>query len=109
MYKHTSFSNEDLLKMGGGALIHKCKFTLSDVKFDINNLPKMRTLCIVNLSLYAKEYCNICMRNQNIYDYRNIRISSVSRSDKDPSTDPANPIRLPDLFLGMKHLFQISA
>ncbi len=28
---------------------------------------------------------------------------------EDPSTDPANPIWLPDLYLGMKHVFQISA
>ena len=31
------------------------------------------------------------------------------KGSKDPSTDPANPIWLPDLFLGMKHLLQISA
>ena len=28
---------------------------------------------------------------------------------EDPSTDPGNPIWLPDLFLGMKRLFKISA
>ena len=29
--------------------------------------------------------------------------------NKDPSNDPANPTWLPGLFLGMKHLFEISA
>ncbi len=35
--------------------------------------------------------------------------ASMFKRREDPSTDPANPLWLPDLFLGMKHLFQISA
>ena len=35
--------------------------------------------------------------------------SRLNKYGEDPSTDLANPIWLPDLFLGMSHLFQISA
>ena len=40
-----------------------------------------------------------------LHTYRTI---SWGNSNKDPSTDPGNPIWLPDLILGMKHLFRIS-
>ena len=41
MYKHVSFSIGDLLNGEGGALIGGPTFTLSDVKFENDNWPKV--------------------------------------------------------------------
>ena len=43
-----------------------------------------------------------------IYPADELLKTMVTRTEN-PLTDPANPIWLPDLFLGIKHLFQISA
>ena len=54
-YKYASFSDGDLLKSGGGdgggGLVHKCNFTLSKVRSETENWPKVAACSIVRLSL----------------------------------------------------------
>ena len=54
---------------------------------------------------------NIVSYIDHLNDMMQIRtkLMGIVGVDEDPSTDPTNPIWLPDLFLGMNHLFQISA